>query len=512
MKHSEQSLVVIPTAGTGSRLGEISKHINKSLLPYKGKPILANIIDQFPKNTRFIIPVGYKAEQVKDFCKLAYSDRHIDFVLIDDYTSTNSGPGYTVSKCLEKIKEPFWYIPCDTHFEECLTDIVYNEDVVFVKKVPNEISHLYTMFKIDNDRVTNITFKQTQNEDWSALTGVMYIHDWEGFNQRLIDQKSPEIIWTIKLGTKVKELESWKDFGSLKIYKESLATSQKYDFTKTDEFTYICNNKVIKWWADSTISRKKYEKTLTNLEVYPANCQYRGNWLAYDYFEGTTVYENFSFDILKNMLSWLDKNVWIHKTRDISVSSKEFYKEKTLSRINKFLEKYPNIEDVKTVNGINVNPWRYYLDHIDWGLLENVNLPGCMHGDLHFDNTIINSDNKFKVIDWRHEFANLVEIGDIYYDLAKLSGGFVINYSEIKQNEFRFENVNGDVKLTIPSIENHEEYLSIVKHFVKEKGWNYDKVQLLIPIIFWNMAPLHTPPFDKFLWYLGIKLFEELEL
>jgi len=33
----------------------------------------------------------------------------------------------------------------------------------------------------------------------------------------------------------------------------------------------------------------------------------------------------------------------------------------------------------------------------------------------------------------------------------------------------------------------------------------------LIPIIFWNMSPLHTAPFDMFLWYLGIKLFEELE-
>ncbi len=43
------------------------------------------------------------------------------------------------------------------------------------------------------------------------------------------------------------------------------------------------------------------------------------------------------------------------------------------------------------------------------------------------------------------------------------------------------------------------------------KGWDYKKVQQLIPIIFWNMSPLHTAPFDMFLWYLGIKLFEELE-
>lgn len=504
--------VIIPTAGLGSRLGALSKDLNKSLLPYKNKPVLAHIIDQFPADTKFIIPVGYRAEQVKDFCKLAYSNRNIEFVSIDDYTSTSSGPGYTISKCLEKIKEPFWYIPCDTYFEEEVVSAIPSEDVVFVKRVPTEISSLYTMFKVENNRVTDLTFKETQNEDWLAFTGVMHIHDWEGFGRRLMDQESPEIIWTIRKGTSVKELPTWQDFGNLKIYKESFAASQKYDFTKTDEFTYICNNKVIKWWADPTIARKKYEKILANPDVYPSNCQYQGDWLAYNYFDGTTVYESFKIDILNNLLLWLDEEVWIHKSRDISEASKEFYKEKTLGRINKFLEKYPDIEDAKSVNGVKVKRWRHYLDHMDWELLEKTNLPGYMHGDLQFDNMIINADNKFKVIDWRHEFANLVEIGDIYYDLAKLSGGFIINYSKIKQNEFRFENINGDVKLTVPSIDNYEECLNIVKNFVEAKGWNYRKVQLLIPIIFWNMAPLHTPPFDKFLWYLGIKLFEELGL
>ena len=212
------------------------------------------------------------------------------------------------------------------------------------------------------------------------------------------------------------------------------------------------------------------------------------------------------------MLYWLDKDVWIHKSRDISAASHEFYKEKTLSRVNKFLEKYPAIEDATTVNGVKVKHWKYYLDRLDWNLLENTNLPGFMHGDLQFDNMIINNENKFKIIDWRHEFANLVEIGDIYYDLAKLSGGFIINYGKIKQNEFNFDNIDGNVNLTIPSIEHCQECLTIVKNFVDSKGWNYRKVQLLIPVIFWNMAPLHTPPFDKFLWYLGIKLFEELGL
>jgi UDPglucose 6-dehydrogenase len=67
------------------------------------------------------------------------------------------------------------------------------------------------------------------------------------------------------------------------------------------------------------------------------------------------------------------------------------------------------------------------------------------------------------------------------------------------------------IKLVIPSAPNSDIYLAKIKEYILSKGWSYKKVQLLIPIIFWNMSPLHTPPFDKLLWYLGMKLFEELD-
>ena len=224
--------VIIPTAGLGSRMKTVAKELNKALLPFKGKPVLAHIIDQFPHNTKFIIPIGYKADQIQNFCKLVYSDRNIEFVEIDDYTSINSGPGYTVSKCSHVITDPFWYIPCDTYFDENIADN-YQEDTVFVKQVSKDISDQYTMFKSNQDRITDITFKQTQDETWSAFTGVMYIHDWKNFIQRLTAQSNPEIIWAIKLNTQIKQLHSWQDFGNVEIYKNFVSANQKYDFTKS---------------------------------------------------------------------------------------------------------------------------------------------------------------------------------------------------------------------------------------------------------------------------------------
>jgi len=508
---SMNNTVIIPTAGLGSRLGELSRDLNKSLLPYKGKPVLAHIIDQFPKNTRFIIPTGYKSELVKDFCALAYADRHIEFVDIDDYSSAKAGPGYTIRQCLPILDGPFWYIPCDTYFSEDLTRSKLTEDTYFAKHVIEQLSSEYTMFSVDNDcLITDYTFKQPQSEEWIAFTGVMYINDWQKFKHRLSTSASPEIIWTIEIGSKVALLESWLDFGNREIYEREQSRSQKYDFSKQDELTYFCNNRVIKWWADQSIAIKKYQKYLTNSLVCPAECQWQGQWIAYDYYTGQVVYDNHSPEILANMLNWLKQDVWKFADEDLRANSLVFYKIKTNERIRKFFDRYPELSAVKSVNGIAVKDWKYYRDSIDWELLINENLPAFTHGDLHFDNVIIDSSADFKVIDWRHEFAGSVEVGDIYYDLAKLTGGFIIDYSKIKQNDFVLDDVDGDIKLDIPSVQNCGQYITMVKDFTIARGWNYRKVQMLVPLIFWNMAPLHTPPFDKFLWYLGLKLFEEL--
>jgi len=203
--------------------------------------------------------------------------------------------------------------------------------------------------------------------------------------------------------------------------------------------------------------------------------------------------------------------VWKHSEIDISKESLEFYKTKTLQRVNKFLDKYPNLNKVSWVDGVAVKDYTYYLDNIDWEYLSNTNLPGFCHGDLQFDNIVIDSAGEFKIIDWRHEFAGLVTVGDIYYDLAKMAGGLIINYANIKNHNFNIEQDADSVTLSIPNVDHITLYQQKLKKYILDNNLDYKKVRQLVPIIFWNMSPLHTAPFDLFLWYLGIKLFQELE-
>jgi thiamine kinase-like enzyme len=176
-----------------------------------------------------------------------------------------------------------------------------------------------------------------------------------------------------------------------------------------------------------------------------------------------------------------------------------------------FIEKNKNLPLVTHVNDVPVKDYTHYIQNINFDMLCNDLIPSCTHGDLHFDNTIITDTNQFVVIDWRHEFGTSVEVGDLYYDLAKLYGGFVIDYSKIKNNTFGITKKGTKVYLDVPHCEDYEYYISKLLEYIRDKNYNEDKVKLLVPIIFWNMSPLHTKPFDEFLWYLGLKLFAELQ-
>ena len=115
--------VCILTAGIGKRLGIYSKIINKSLLPIKKKAIISYIIENFPKDTHFIIAVGHFKNQVIDYLKLFHSDRKFKFVSIKDYKSDKSGPGLSLLKCKKYLNKPFYFVSCDTLFNKKIDNL-----------------------------------------------------------------------------------------------------------------------------------------------------------------------------------------------------------------------------------------------------------------------------------------------------------------------------------------------------------------------------------------------------
>ena len=143
------------------------------------------------------------------------------------------------------------------------------------------------------------------------------------------------------------------------------------------------------------------------------------------------------------------------------------------------------------------------MDSIPWENLYD-GKPMFIHGDLQFDNIIYDStSNNFCLIDWRQDFAGNIEFGDLYYDLAKLYGGIILNYDFIKLNLFSYKEDDSGINFDFAQRYKRDKYLRILTEFINSVNLDLSKVKLLVGLIYLNMAPLHKYPFDKFLYSLG---------
>ena len=74
MRNNNYRSAVILCGGKGARLGSLSKKIPKSLVNIQNYPILWSIINILKKNKfdHFILPIGYKGNQIKKFVKKSF--------------------------------------------------------------------------------------------------------------------------------------------------------------------------------------------------------------------------------------------------------------------------------------------------------------------------------------------------------------------------------------------------------------------------------------------------------
>ena len=60
-----QYKVLLTASGIGSRLGDLTKFTNKSLVTIGNKPALAHIVEQYPEDIEFVVTLGYFGSHVK---------------------------------------------------------------------------------------------------------------------------------------------------------------------------------------------------------------------------------------------------------------------------------------------------------------------------------------------------------------------------------------------------------------------------------------------------------------
>ena len=507
-------LVVVPSAGIGSRLDLHTKNFNKSMIQLGDTPVISKVIDSYPSNTKFIVITGYKGDHIEEYLKLVYPKKSIKIVRVKLFDGPGSGLSYSLSQALNHINEPFFFHANDTIFTDNNFYSKIKGDTLFLdKKNCDTMKYATVEFGKDYKKIHNKL--NYLRKDYYNYTGVGFINDYKKFKKIIKNFKinEGELSYFKSLNPNninYRFIKSWHDIGSkeTKEKAENFFQNSKSILPKYDQGIFFKKNRVYKFFTDQEIIKKRYERSKILNPHVPKIIKKTKYFYVYKFIDGFVFSKlrNKTSEFLK-LLDWLNNNFWKKKIlskkklRVFQQKCNSFYYEKSLSRINYLYEKNNINDQIELINNIKTPKISSLFEQIDWREV-NAGVPVNFHGDLHFENIIKNKD-KIILLDWREDFSSIMNYGDIYYDLAKINHGLIIDHSVIKNSKFdvRINKKNINIKF-IQSKENKYCQKLFFK-FLKDKKYSLKKVKILTSLIFLNIAGLHHYPYSIFLYYLG---------
>jgi NDP-sugar pyrophosphorylase family protein/mannose-6-phosphate isomerase-like protein (cupin superfamily) len=513
-------VLCILTAGVGSRLENLSKHINKCLLPLDNKAIISHIIDKTPKEFEIVVALGYRGDMVKEYCQSAHPDRVFKFVEVDKYQGEGSGPAYSISKCKEYLQRPFIWVTGDTI-------IVDNDDLLSVNNnwlgvYPTSIPQLYSTVNVDvninSDIVVDFKNKDENGYDY-AFIGLAGVYEYEKFWEQL-DIESGEIVsayYNIDEYSSIKAKKfDWYDVGTIDNYlrsKKLFENSEQYSIPKTNgEFLYKVKDNFIKLSSDSNFIDGRIKRSDNLVGLIP-KLNYRGNNLySYNWIDGDTLYNCDDLSIWKNFLIFANQNLWERFELNESFNDlcKKFYYDKTMDRLKLFLDRRDESFNTNhIINGFNTSSIHDLLKSFDWEDLYNGIPTKIFHGDLQFDNVIYGTDSKFYLLDWRQDFAASI-VGDVYYDLSKMYGGILMSYKLMKDDKnFSCFVENNIANYQYETSDKLNQFKNVYEEWIVNNNYDLNKVKLITSLIFLNMSALHEEEFGNLLFFKAKEMLQQ---
>lgn len=515
----------ISSAGTGSRLKAHTTYRNKGLLTLGLKPALAHIIEKFDPNIPIVIAVGYKKESLIEVVSEFFPDRDIQFVDVGNFDGPGSGLGLSMLQCEAQLQCPFVFVPNDT--------LIPNEDINFD---PNTVgnwvglknnasgdidpSH-YRCAEISDNQIIGILPKGlTTDNIYVGLCGVKDFKDFWSAMKSSQDAITEGESFGLNMLNKKKAvfIEDWYDTGNLnRIHQafERYASKNHNILPKKDEAIWISDGKCIKYHKDPDFIKDRLEriKYLPHQNL-PKILNNGKNFFSYEYLHGELFSNSADLDTLKKLLDTMKKNLWDIKPDEFdknNILQKQFYRDKTLSRVELYFNRFDQKDNIEKINGQKVLTVSNLLDRFDWLEFYSGVEWGRFHGDLHGENIIIEPSGNLKLLDWRQNFgSNNYEFGDVYYDLAKLMHGLIVRHTMVNRDRFAIS-YPSTTSVSI-DIENSMAFFHaqrFLEEWIKIHGYNLIRVKKIVALIFLNIAALHHYPYSKFLFLLGQQLLNE---
>ena len=509
--------VCIPTAGTGSRLGELTKFVNKSLVGIANRPALCHLIEQFPDDTEFVIALGHKGHLVREFVELAYPQRKFFFAEVTPFEGLGSGLGLSLLACKEFLQQPFVFISCDTLVAERIS-LPDRNWIGYANQV--EDIRPYRTVVVDKGRVADIVEKdQPSAKSRFAYIGLAGIADYQAFWDAMasggataVDTGESHGLRSLLTRGIDAHAYTWFDTGNppaLAKAREAYAEPNSPNILeKGNEAIWFIGKQVVKFSDDQKFIANRVKRAAQLEGFVPKVTASRPHMYRYGKVEGETLSESITLPLFERLLDHC-KTFWRRVPLDASTQDafrggcRKFYCDKTLERVELFYKSFDKRDGTQPINGVAMPTLAALLEQVDWDDLSD-GVAGRFHGDFHFENILWNeAEQCFIFLDWRQDFAGDLETGDVYYDLAKLLHGLIVNHGLIAQDRYSASWSDNRIDFDLQRRQILVECERLMGPWLAAEGYDKRKVWTLTALIYLNIAALHHHPYSLLLYGLG---------
>ena len=481
----------ILAAGRGTRNNNIVG-LHKALLPLENKPVISHIIDRLG-DVEIVIAVGYKSEQIKTYMNLVHSDKNIIYVDVDNFEGVGSGPGYSLLCCRNELQEPFVFTSVDTLVGDDIDLMSIDENWLGISPVDKDDSLNYCL--VEGSKYLDNLYYGVGDSAYIGMAGIYeYKLFWDSLEKHKIIKDEYQVIHGFDGLEHMKLINFiWYDTGNNESYANTQRVfSNDVVANKSDEAIFIDNGKVVKYFDDSEKSKQRVERTKYLNDTCPKVSVVNENMHSYDYVQGELLSNVTDEKVLKRFLDYCEGSLWkeTYISDDFLGDCHEMYEVKTKERVKKLFD--TELDRVSVINGVEVEPIKDMLEKVNWDSFLDKSIPSTFHGDIQPENIIYDERNdKFVLIDWRQKFGESINIGDIYYDLAKLYHAIMINGQSILKDMFSFSRVGDSVSIEFYAKSNLVYFMDIFKEFCDENNYDWDNVELLGILQYFNICTLY---------------------
>lgn len=511
--------VLIPTAGIGSRLDQLTRYLNKSLVTIANRPTLSHIIDLFPTDAEFVIALGHKGNLVREFLTLAYPARTFFYSYVSPYEGPKSGLGLSILACKEHLLQPFIFISCDTLVCEKIPPPDHN----WMGYADISNTDQYRTITINGESVLSINEKKSvtglSHKAYIGLAGINeYSIFWEAMQNGGENSIRTGEVYGLRqiLSSGITGYKfTWYDTGNhsaLKNTRDAFRLPNEPNILeKPDEAIWFVEDNVIKFSENKQFIANRVARATKIKEFIPSVTGSTEHLYRYKKAEGIVLSDVVTLPLFKKFLHhsltfWQTQALNEQQQSEFRNNCLVFYKDKTIDRVNQFYLRFGKLDGNEEINGKRVTTLIELFDQLDWNWLSD-GLAGRFHGDFHFENILYSqSTDSFKFLDWRQDFGGSLITGDIYYDLAKLLHGLIISHEIIADKHFTINWTANEITYDFHRKQKLVDCEQYFYFWLVDHGFDVKKVRLLTAIVYLNIAALHHHPYCELLYALGKSL------